>query len=496
MATGMADSQHDFDVLVIGAGISGINIAYRLQTQCPHKTFAILENRFSVGGTWDLFRYPGIRSDSDVYTFGFTWRPFTGKESIVKGELMREYIKESAAAVGIDRKIRFGHKMVSAHWSSDLQKWRLEVEIRDLAGHTTETANFYANFLMLGTGYYDYESPLQTVIPGLDNFKGTKVHPQWWPEELDYSGKKIVVIGSGATAVTLLPNLAKTASKVTMLQRSPGYIVSLPEVDPFAAWARRSLPSWLAHPIIWWKFVLTNFFFFNFCRAFPKVARNMLRKGTTAALAGSIPFEPHFNPRYNPWEQRMCVVPGGDFFKSLREGKADIATGYIETVTEDGILLKSGQKIDADIIVTATGLRLQVGGGAQWFVDNKPFNWGENYSWRGMMSETLPNASLIIGYTNASWTLGADATAQHLCKLLNWMDKQGYTSVVPTLEGQTLSESSILNLDSTYVQVAKARLPKAGDKAPWKSRTNYLKDLWQSKYPDLQTGLKYYRVAN
>lgn len=490
-SSGVKHQSRDLDIIVIGAGISGINCAYRLQTQCPDKSYAILENRFSMGGTWDIFRYPGIRSDSDIYSFGFTWRPFGGNESIVSGELMRNYIKESAAEAGIDNKVRFGHKLISAHWSSELHEWRLEVEVRDPANDTKEMVEFHAKFVVLGSGYYDYESALKTEIPGISNFKGLTVHPQWWPEDLDYSGKKVVVIGSGATSVTLVPNLAKTASKVTMVQRSPSYIVALPAVDAFGEWTRRTFSTSLAHAVNWWKSVLGGLLLYYFCVAFPISARNLLRKGMASALAGSVATEPHFDPRYLPAEQRICAVPGGDFFKSFRDGKADIATGHIKTVTEDGILLESGQKIDADIIVTATGLKLQVGGGAQWFVDQKPFHFGENYAWRGMMSQNLPNASMILGYTHHSWTLGADATAQHLCKLLQFMQRQGYSSVVPTVNGEQMSEVGMMNLKSTYVQAGKARMPKAGDKAPWKRRVNYLADLWQAKYPDLNTGLRY-----
>lgn len=490
MPSEKVSTNRSFDVLVVGAGISGINAAYRLQTETPDKTFTVLESRGGIGGTWDFFKYPGIRSDSDLHTFGFPWQPWTEQKAIADGESIVNYIKKTAAEHGIDKKIRFHHKLISADWSSDQQSWKILV---DADG---EEQYFNARFLLLSTGYYDYTEALPASIPGLDTYKGTVVHPQFWPEDLDYANKKVVIIGSGATAITLLPNLADKAAHVTMLQRSPSYLLSVPGIDPLDALARRLLPTWVFHKLVRLKFLVLPFLFFTFCRVFPKAARGLMRAGTTKQLPKNIPHDPHFQPAYNPWEQRMCVCPDGDFFRCLHEGKADIATGHIETVTAHGITLQSGQEIEADIIVTATGLKMQLAGGARLSVDGQPVQPGDKFMWKGAMLQDLPNAAFVIGYTNASWTLGADATALLVTRLLKHMDKTGMTSAVPHIDDVSgMKVLPTLNLNSTYISKAKGVLPKASDVGPWRARSNYFADYWGAKWGDINTGLQFSRVS-
>jgi len=485
----------DMDVVIIGAGISGINAAYRLQTKCPNKSYTIIEDRFDMGGTWDLFQYPGIRSDSDLQTFGFAWRPWQG-DTIARGDLIKTYIKESASLHGIDTKISYGHRLVGADWRSESQSWSLQVDVHDRKWKVTARKTFNAKFLILGTGYYNYEEPLDVVIHGLENFKGTVVHPQFWPGQLDYKDKKVVIIGSGATAVTLLPVLAETAGKVTMLQRSPGYIVARPKADAVGDFIKRWLPLWLAHEVIRLRFSLLGLFFFNFCKAYPEAAKRALKKRTSALLPPNVEYSPHFEPKYNPWDQRMCLCPDGDFYTSLHAGKAGVATGVVETMTSDKIILESGQEIEADIIVTATGLKLRVGGGAKISVDGEPYEVGKHFVWRGVMLQNLPNAALVLGYTNASWTLGADAAALHICRLLNSMDIKGQTSVVPFIEDpDSVKPMQAMNLKSTYLIRAKGTMPMAGDKAPWTARRNYFIDTWQSRRSNLVDGLKFFSVS-
>jgi cation diffusion facilitator CzcD-associated flavoprotein CzcO len=476
----------DFDVIIVGAGISGINAGYRVQTELPNYKYTILESRDAIGGTWDLFRYPGIRSDSDLHTFGFPWRPWSDKKVIADGTLIRNYVKASAEQYGIDRKILFHHKLLAANWSSDEQRWALNV---DTDG---EKVTFYARFVIFSTGYYDYNEPLQASIPGLENFKGKVIHPQFWPEDYDYSNKKMVIIGSGATAVTLLPVIAQKAARVTMLQRSPTYVMALPVEDQMGNFMRKFLPQWLAFKLVRWKFLIVPLLFFQFCRAFPNAAKGILRKRTSALLPKNIPHDPNFKPKYNPWEQRLCICPNGDFFKALRKGNADIVTDTIETVTEHGITTQNGTKLDADIIVTATGLKMQIGGGSRISVNSKPLTIGAKFMWKGMMLQDLPNAAFVIGYTNASWTLGADATARHVCRMLRYMDKNGMESATPRVgKDEKLSASPVLNLNSTYIEKAKGTLPKAGDRGPWQPRSNYLTDHWVASHGNLTTGIHF-----
>ncbi|QSZ32383.1 hypothetical protein DSL72_001957 [Monilinia vaccinii-corymbosi] len=475
----------DYDVVIVGAGLSGINAAYRIQTELPELTYTILENRGAIGGTWDLFRYPGIRSDSDLHTFGFPWRPWLSSTSIADGESIRTYFKESAEEYGIDKKIQFRHNVTSTDWSTEEQQWSISVD------SDGRKSTIKGRWIVWSTGYYNYAEPLEGNIPGIDNFEGQKIHPQFWPEDLDYKNKKIVVIGSGATAITLIPSLAKEAAKVTMLQRSPSWVMSLPAEDYIGSLMRKYFPSWIASPIIRWRFLVVPSLFFHFCRKFPNAARGILRRRTKREIPSSIPLDPNFNPRYNPWEQRLCTCPDGDFFKSLHTGKVDIVTDTIKTVTSSGIDLVSGKTLDADIIITATGLKVQLAGGATVSIDGTPYDYAAKYVWKGLMLQDLPNSVIVVGYTNASWTLGADVTAGVFVRLLKHMRENTFSSTVPKIHNDEMKPTPLLNLSSTYVEKAKGRLPLAGDRGPWKPRQNYLVDYWVARYGNLTEDLEF-----
>ncbi|TGO72608.1 hypothetical protein BELL_0436g00100 [Botrytis elliptica] len=475
----------DYDIVIVGAGLSGINAAYRIQTELPGLTYTILENRGAIGGTWDLFRYPGIRSDSDLHTFGFPWRPWMSSQSIADGESICKYFRESAEEYGIDKKIQFHHNVTSADWSTEQQQWSLAVD----AGGRKSTIK--GRWIVWSTGYYDYSEPLKVEIPGLDNFKGKRIHPQFWPQDLDYTDKKIVVIGSGATAITLIPNLADKAAKITMLQRSPSWILGVPARDSTGSSMRKYLPSWMASQLIRWRFLVLPLLFFHFCRQFPSTACKLLRARTKKEIPSTMPIDPNFSPKYNPWEQRLCVCPDSDFFKCLHSGKADVVTDTIKAVTSSGIDLESGKSLDADIIITATGLKMQLAGGAKVSIDGVPYEYSTKYLWKGMMLQDMPNAVTVIGYTNASWTLGADTTAGVLVRLLKHMRENNIVSAVPKVHGNKMDSQPMLNLSSTYVEKAKGYMPMAGDRGPWKPRQNYLVDYWVAQYGNLTEELEF-----
>jgi cation diffusion facilitator CzcD-associated flavoprotein CzcO len=483
--------QEHVDVLIVGAGLSGIGAACHLEMNLPGKTYAILEAREGIGGTWDLFRYPGIRSDSDMYTLGYSFKPWSKAKSIADGPDILEYVKETAREHDIERHIRFGHRVVRAEWSSDEQRWTVLAERTD----TGETVRVSAGFVFMCSGYYNYEHGYQPSFPGAEEFGGEIVHPQFWPENLDYAGKRVVVIGSGATAVTLVPAMAQDAEHVTMLQRSPTWIVSLPAVDPFARVLRRALPPKLAYSVVRWKNVLLTMASFQISRRRPAVMKAILRKGIERQLPRGFELDPHFKPRYDPWDQRLCLVPDGDLFKALRGGGASIVTDTIDTFTSDGIRLSSGDELKADIVVTATGLDLLAFGGIQFVVDDREVSLPDTMGYKGMMLTGVPNAAAAIGYTNASWTLKCDLTCEYVCRLLAHMDEQGYASVTPVNNDPSVAPQPFIDFSSGYVLRAIDTFPKQGSKAPWRLYQNYARDIVSLRFGALEDGALQFEPA-
>ncbi|MGW4847174.1 flavin-containing monooxygenase [Nocardia brasiliensis] len=462
------------DVVIVGAGLSGIGAAYRLQTECPGKTYAILEARAALGGTWDLFRYPGIRSDSDMFTLGYPFKPWRDAKSIADGPSILRYIDETAAENGIDRHIRYGTKVIAADWSSETARWTLTLEQRDGAGDTVRR-ELTCGFLYACAGYYNYDHGYTPEFPGLSSFSGQVVHPQFWPEELDYRGKRVVVIGSGATAVTLVPSMADAAEQVTMLQRSPTWISAVPRRDKRADKIRELLPPKLAHRVIRTKNILFSIGFYQYCRRRPESARNLLTRLNLRILGDKQMVAEHFTPSYNPWDQRLCAAPSADFFRALKKGKAEVVTDHIDTFVPEGIRLRSGRVLPADIVVTATGLQLLAFGGIAPRVDGENVALAEQFVWQGTMVSGVPNFAVCIGYTNASWTLRADLSSRLVCKIINHMDRRGQAAVVPKPDGD-LVEQPLLELTSGYIQRAIGAFPRQGDRRPWKVRQNYLLD--------------------
>lgn len=478
-----------YDVVIVGAGVSGINAAYFIQTHHPSKSYTIIEARDNLGGTWDLFKYPGIRSDSDIHTFGYKWRPWDSDRTILDAGSILAYLKECAAQFKIDQKIQYRHRLLEADWTSKFQGWSLVLSCTE--GTKQIAKVIQCRWVIFASGYYDYDTPLQATIPGIENFKGTVVHPQFWPENLDYKDKDVVIIGSGATAVTLLPSIAKDAAHVTMLQRTPSYVVAQPEYDEFAKIVRKILPKSLALKLIRWKWVMLPHCFFKFCRAFPNASRKLIQWDAVKQLPAETPIDPHFNPPYGPWEQRLCLCPSGDFYAAIKSRTASVVTGRISQVTEDKIHLEDTKEtLQPDIIVTATGLKLQVNGGASLSIDGQPFHVNTKCMWRGALVQDLPNAAAIIGYTNASWTLGADASMTVVTRVMSYMDAHNKSVVIPTVEGP-LEQSRLLNLNSTYINTAGGLLPRAGNRGPWKARDGYPKDVWIAKFASVTQELMY-----
>ena len=466
-------TQEHFDVIIVGGGLSGIDAAYHVQAYCRNKSYVILESRDAVGGTWDLFRYPGIRSDSDMYTFGYSFRPWQSNASIADGELIRSYIRETAEAYGIDRNIRFRHRVKSASWSSADALWTIEAE----RGPEREPVRFTCNFLFGCTGYYDYAGGYAPAFAGAEKFRGRIVHPQQWPQTLDYTGKRVVVIGSGATAVTIIPAMAETAAQVTMLQRSPTYIVARPSQDPFVIWLRRHLPTKLAHDIARWRNALLGLYLYNRCRRKPEAVKHAIVELARQQLGADYDVETHFTPRYNPWDQRLCLAPDADFFRAIKAGKADVVTDEIETFTETGIRLRSGRELFADIIVTATGLKMQLLGGIEVVVDGKPVKFAETMNFKGVMLSDVPNLANIFGYTNASWTLKCDLICAYISRLINYMDRHGYVQCTPRRRDASVTPEPLIDFSSGYIQRTIDQFPRQGSKKPWKLYQNYLLDL-------------------
>lgn len=465
-------TEQHFDVLIIGAGISGIGAACHLTRESPARSYAILERRSAMGGTWDLFRYPGIRSDSDMFTFGFNFRPWTETRVLADGASIREYVQATAAEYGVDEHIHYGLQVVKASWSTGTGRWTVTA-VREATG---ETETFTANFVVAGTGYYNYDDGFRPDFPGESDFRGEVIHPQHWPADLDYAGKKIVIIGSGATAVTLVPALAETAGHVTMLQRSPTYIVSLPAIDNIAAAMGRVLPESVVYKLTRSRNIGLQRAIYALAKARPQIVRSLVVQGAKRQLKGASDLA-NFTPKYDPWDQRLCVVPDGDLFHTIREGKADVITGRIATFTETGIRLESGAELAADIIISATGLNVQLLGGAALEVDGAPVPVNQRVTYKGVLLEGVPNAGLIFGYINASWTLKADLAAEYFCRLLNHMDAHGYTQVVANADDADRDEGSVLGaLNSGYVRRGNDHLPRQGTNGPWKVRNDYARD--------------------
>ncbi len=476
------------DVLIVGAGLSGIGAACHLKMECPRKSFVILEGRHAMGGTWDLFQYPGVRSDSDMYTLGYRFRPWRDAKAIADGPAILNYIHETADEFAINEKIHYGHRVKRAIWSSNDARWTVEAET---AG---EKKVFTCTFLYLCTGYYDYEGGYTPEWTGTQRFRGQMVHPQKWPSDLDYENKRVVVIGSGATAVTLVPAMADRAAHVTMLQRSPTYVVTRPGTDKIANWLRRSLPDRTAYGLARWKNVLFGMFFYSLARKRPEIFKWMLAKGVRRQLGEDYDLK-HFSPRYNPWDQRLCLVPDGDLFRSIKEGRASVVTDQIETFTETGVQLKSGEHLEADIIVTATGLVLKIMSGLQLIVDGELVELSKTMAYKGMMYSDIPNLAQAFGYTNASWTLKCDLTGEYVCRLLNHMDRHGYNQCTPRVNGAAIDDEPIIDFTSGYVQRAIHTLPRQGSKTPWRLSENYIKDLSMLRYGRVDDGTMEFRAA-
>lgn len=460
------------DVVIVGAGISGISAAWHLQDRCPSKSFVVLERRANLGGTWDLFKYPGIRSDSDMFTLGFRFKPWTSQKAIADGPSIMAYLNETVREHGIDKHIRFRQRVVSADWSDADNRWTVRVE------SDGEHKDITCSFLFACSGYYNYDQGYSPEFPGADDFGGTIVHPQHWPADLDYTGKRVVVIGSGATAVTLIPALANSGvGHVTMLQRSPTYIGALPDVDPFAVRMNKLLPAKAAYIANRWKSILFQSVQYRLARRFPNFMRKQLMTMAQRRLPEGYDVQKHFGPSYRVWDERLCLAPNGDLFRTIRKGQAEVVTDTIDRFTETGIRLASGRELAADVIVTATGLNLQLLGGAEIRLNGEPLDLTTTMAYKGMMLSGVPNMAFTIGYTNASWTLKADLVSEFVCRVLDHLDAQGYDRVEPGQPATDIDERPLLDFTPGYVLRALDRLPKAGSRAPWRLKQNYLLDL-------------------
>jgi monooxygenase len=515
-----------FDVIIVGAGLSGIGAGAHLRMHCPDKTFAILEGRERSGGTWDLFRYPGVRSDSDMFTLGYRFKPWNDQKAIADGPAILSYVRETAAEYDLDKEIRYGHRVTRAEWSAEESRWTVGVssphvskgsveadpsrpndpmllspEGGDLPQsrkdgkedtEAAETVEFTCSFLYLCTGYYRYENGYTPDWPGVDEYQGTIVHPQQWPEDLDYTNKKVIVIGSGATAVTLVPAMAGAAKHVTMVQRSPTYVVTMPSEDSIANGLRKLLPAKAAYAATRWKNVLRQMFFYELSKKRPSMMKKMIAKGVKKEVGEDL-LDEHFRPKYNPWDQRLCLVPDSDLFEAIRSGKASIVTGEIESFTEIGVRSTSGETIDAEIIVTATGLLLKIMDGLKLIVDGADVVLSEKVAYKGMMYNDVPNLAQAFGYTNASWTLKCDLTSEYVCRLINHMDANGLSACVPRLNDPTIGKEPALDFNSGYVLRALDEIPSQGSKHPWRLHQNYFKDLRMIRHGRLEDGTMEFR---
>lgn len=472
MTGAAAPSMEHLDVAIVGAGLSGIGAGHYIQDKCPWASFAIFEARDTIGGTWDLFRYPGIRSDSDMYTLGYRFRPWTSDEVIAGGASILDYIKDTATESGLDDKIRFRQSVVRAEWSSAEARWLVTVQ----CGDAGDIVQFTCGFLFGCTGYYRYDQGYLPDFPGMDQYEGTLVHPQAWPEDLDVTGKKVVVIGSGSTAITLVPALAETAEHVVMLQRSPTYVAAVPGKNPVAGLLRRILPRRVAAEAIRWFHALFTQGFYKVSQRHPEFVKRILRAGLRRELPAGYDIATHFTPRYNPWDERFCIAPDGDLFAAIREGRASVVTDHVERFTPAGIRLESGEELRADVVVSATGLQLQFLGGAEIVVDGQGVDLPNRMAYKGMMLEGVPNFAMAVGYTNASWTLKCDLTCDYVCRLLNHMRAGGWRQCTPVNRDDSVVASPLLGLKSGYIQRSAHLFPKQGSKFPWQVRQSYLSD--------------------
>ena len=473
------------DVIIVGAGLSGIGAAHHLQQRCPDRSYLVLEARASMGGTWDLFRYPGIRSDSDMHTLGYSFRPWTKAKAIADGPSIRDYIEDTAREGGIDRRIRFGHRVTAMAWSTADARWTVTAEGPDGA------VTFTCNFLHMCSGYYDYDRGHAPQFAGQDDFAGLIIHPQFWPQDLDYTGKRVVVIGSGATAVTLVPEMAKTAAGVTMLQRSPTYVVSRPGQDALANWLRAKLPGKAAYGVTRWKNVLFGMFFYRMTRKRPEKVKAKLLDQVREHLGPDYDVATHFTPRYNPWDQRLCLVPDADLFDAIKAGRAQVVTDTIERFTRDGILLTSGKELPADIIVTATGLEVKLLSGITPTVDGVAKDLSKSLQYKGMMFSDVPNLAFTFGYTNASWTLKADLVAMYLCRILNTMKKRGVRQATPRIGDTSIMPEPFVDFSSGYIQRVADQLPKQGNRKPWRLNQNYALDVMALRFGSVDDSMEF-----
>jgi monooxygenase len=481
-------SLEHFDIVIVGAGLSGIGAACHLKLKSPGKRIVILEARGAIGGTWDLFRYPGVRSDSDMSTFGYAFRPWDGAKAIADGASIAGYVRNTAEEFGVDRLIRFGHRLIQASWRSAGASWALQLE-----GEGDADVRITCDFLYMCTGYYDYGQGHMPAWPGMERFAGSIVHPQAWPDDLDYAGRQALVIGSGATAVTLVPAMAATATHVTMLQRSPTYVVSRPAEDPVARRLRRA-PRGLANRLVRWTNIALQMYFYNLARRKPAAVRAQILKLAQNELGAGFDAGAMFAARYNPWDQRLCLVPDSDLFAAIRSGKASIVNGEIETFIETGLRLRSGEELKADIIVAATGLVMRLMGGADIVVDGAKVDLGKTFTYKGVMYSGIPNLASAFGYTNASWTLKCDLSAEYVCRLINFMDRRGYAVCTPRSDAPKAPEDPTLPLSSGYVERARARLPKQSLKRPWRMNQNYALDLMDYRFGALEDGALEFRA--
>ena len=488
----MENSQSHFNVVVVGAGISGIGAGYHLQKQCPNKSFVILEGRERFGGTWDLFRYPGIRSDSDMHTMGYRFKPWIDEKFIADGSSILNYLEETIDENNLGNKIRYQHKVLTSSWSSSTSKWTLEV--KNLTSGLTE--NFTCNFLMMCGGYYNYDEGYSPHFENQEQFNGLIIHPQKWPDNLDYKNKKVVVIGSGATAVTIIPAMADQVEHITMLQRSPTYFMSAPDKDMIGNYFKKIFPQKTAYFLTRWKNILLGNYFYKQCVKNPEKVKEMLINGVRAHLGEDYDIDTHFTPKYKPWDERLCFVPNADMFEAMKSGKASVVTDHIDQFTETGIKLKSGEELTADIIIKATGLNLQFLNGIDVKVDNSQVNISEKLAYKGRMFNDIPNLACSFGYARASWTLGADLSSEYVCKLLNYMDKHGYDYCSPVIGKEVREEGTYLNLSSGYVKRAIDRMPKQGSREPWKGNQSYLSDVTELRWGSITNDDLHFKTAN